>query len=320
MATQSHANSLDRPHINRRQLLTAGGLGFLGLNLADLLRAETLAAARPAGKGPKSPIKSCILMFYYGGPSHHDTWDMKPQAPLEIRGEFKGIGTSVPGLHISEHLPRCAKIMDRVAVIRSAHHTMSNHNAAAVEALCGRTPLRGDLELLSNDPTTDFPCFGSAVSYLSDRGTPVPPFVALPHVMYNVVKLPGQTSGFLGPAFEPLQVTKDPNRPDFRVSEIELPAGVTLAELENRQALLARVNAQMTDPPRSTGQGSMNAFYQRAFNLLRSDAVRRGFDINQEDAQRARTLWPKRAWAKRAVGATAGRGGRAICQRVRQGD
>jgi hypothetical protein len=172
--------------------------------------------------------------------------------------------------------------MDRVAVIRSAHHTMTNHNAAAVEALCGRTPLRGDLELLSNDPTTDFPCYGSVVSYFTSGACSVPAFVALPHVMYNVVKLPGQTAGFLGPAYEPLQVTRDPNAADFRVSEIELPSGLTLAELEDRKSLLARVNAQMAEP-RSAGQGSMGKFYERAFRLLRSDDVRNGFDMNQEN-------------------------------------
>ena len=145
----------------------------------------------------------------------------------------------MPGVRISEHLPHCAKIMDRVAVVRSAHHKMTNHNAAAVEALCGRTPAKGDLELLSNDPTTDFPCYGSALSYLAPRTTAGPSHVALPHVMYNVVKLPGQTAGFLGPAYEPLQVASDPNKPDFRVSEIELPAGTTLAELESRQTLLS---------------------------------------------------------------------------------
>jgi hypothetical protein len=101
--------------------------------------------------------------------------------------------------------------------------------------------------------------------------------------MYNVVKLPGQTAGFLGPAYEPLQVTKDPNQPDFRVSEIELPAGLSLAELESRHALLSRVNSQLASESLSAGQGSMNAFYDRAFDLLRSDAVRRSFDINRED-------------------------------------
>ncbi len=270
--------------INRRQLLSAGSLGFLGLNLAQLLRAEARAGESPSAgpTPPRQPIKSCILMFYYGGPSHHDTWDMKPQAPVEVRGEFSPVATSVPGLHVSEHLSRSAKIADRLAVIRSAHHTMRNHNSAAVEALCGRTPLRGDLELLANDPTTDSPCYGSTVSYFSNRSAPVPPFVALPHVMYNVVKLPGQTAGFLGPAYEPLQVTKDPNRPEFEVSEIALPSGLSLAEMEHRESLLAHVNSQIDVPTSSPQLQTMNAFYHRAFDLLRSDEVRKAFDINQE--------------------------------------
>ena len=269
---------------NRRQLLRAGGLGFLGLNLANLFEAEALAAAAGGASLPKKPIKSCILMFYYGGPSHHDTWDMKPHAPLEVRGQFKPISTSVPGVHVCEHLPRCAKIIDRLAIVRGAHHTMRNHNSAAVEALCGRTPLKGDLELLANDPLTDFPCYGSALTFLKGSTPAVPPHVALPHVMYNVVKLPGQTAGFLGAAYEPLQVNRDPNRPDFRVAEIELPAGLSLAELENRQALLSRINAQIPHDL-SAAQGNMNTFYQRAFKLLRSDTVRRAFDINREDAR-----------------------------------
>ncbi|HTM56288.1 MAG TPA: DUF1501 domain-containing protein [Pirellulales bacterium] len=284
MAVSSPLHALDSPNWTRRRLLSAGGLGFLGLNLAHLLRAEAQGATSD-GKAARPQIKSCILMFYYGGPSHHDTWDMKPNAPVEVRGQFASIPTNVPGIRISEHLPRCARIMDRITVIRSAHHTMRNHNSAAVEAMCGRTPLRGDLELLANDPTTDFPCYGSALTYLKGRGANVPSHVALPHVMYNVVKLPGQTAGFLGPAFEPLQVTKDPNSPEFRVSEIELPPGVTLAELDNRQALLSRINSQLQVEPASSGQGAMASYYERAFHLLRSDAVRRAFDINQEDAR-----------------------------------
>jgi len=272
-------------NLNRRQLLRAGSLGFLGLNLAQLFKAESVARAAAGGAGRPATIKSCILMFYYGGPSHHDTWDMKPNAPLEVRGEFQSIATSVPGIRVSEHLPRSAKIMDRLCVVRSAHHPMRNHNSAAVEALCGRTPLKGDLELLANDPTSDFPCFGSALTYLKGPTLGVPAHVALPHVMYNVVKLPGQTAGFLGPAYEPLQVTRDPNSPEFRVSEIELPAGLSLAELDNRQALLARINARHEVAASTTAGASMGAFYQRAFDLLHSDAVRTAFDMNREDAR-----------------------------------
>src|SRR5690242_19534605 len=116
--------------LNRRRLLQIGGLGYLGLNLAGLLRAEA------AGRESQAKIRSCILLFYYGGPCHIDTWDMKPNAPHEVRGEFHGISTRVPGLRICEHLPRCASITDRLAVLRSMHHPMRNHNAAAVEALC----------------------------------------------------------------------------------------------------------------------------------------------------------------------------------------
>jgi hypothetical protein len=289
MPAPNLARRFTAPQLTRRGLLRAGGLGFLGLNLAQLFEAQALA--RTAGAAaPKPPIRSCILLFYYGGPSHHDMWDTKPHAPAEVRGEFKPIATSVPGVHVSDQLPQAAKVMHRAAIIRSAHHTMRNHNSAAVEALCGRTPLKGDLELLANDPTTDFPCYGSALTYLKGPvslgaagSAPVPPHVALPHVMYNVVQLPGQTAGFLGPAYEPLQVTRDPSAPDFRVSEVELPAGLTLGELENRQALLARVNAQLPDD--SSAEQTMNAFYTRAFNLLRSDRVRRAFDIGAEDAR-----------------------------------
>jgi len=276
-----------RPHgssqrtFNRRSLLRAGGLGLFGLNLAHLLRAESLSGN--TSRAPQRTIKSCILMFYYGGPSHHDTWDMKPHAPLEVRGTFQPISTSVPGLQISEHLPRSSKIMHRVAIVRSAHHTMRNHNSAAVEALCGRTPVKGDLELLANDPTVDFPCYGAALSHTAPRVSTVPSHVALPHVMYNVVKLPGQTAGFLGPAYEPLQVTKDPNAPDFRVGEIELPAGITLAEMESREALLSRLNARAMAGAPSASEANLQTFYQRAFNLLRSDDVRKAFDIERED-------------------------------------
>ena len=109
------------------------------------------------------PIRSCILIFYYGGPSHIDMYDMKPDAPAEIRGQFGSIATSVPGLRVCEHLRQTAGVMDRLAIVRSMHHPMTNHNAAAFAALCGRDPLKGDLELLSND-RNDPPCYGAILS------------------------------------------------------------------------------------------------------------------------------------------------------------
>jgi hypothetical protein len=270
----------------RRRLLQAGGLG-LGLNLAGLLQAEA-AEARPAthpAGAAAGRIRACILLYYYGGPSHLDTWDLKPDAPAEVRGEFGSIATRVPGVRISEHLPRSARIMDKLAVIRSMHHPMRNHNAAAVESLCGRTPLGGDQELLADD-LNSFPCYGAALSRLEGGGRDVPSHVALPHVMRNVVVLPGQNAGFLGAASNPFQVTRDPNRPDFRVDELDLPADLPLARLEDRRALLGLVDAQArradARAEAAAARGTMSVHQERALNLLRSPVVRRAFDIGRE--------------------------------------
>ena len=171
--------------------------------------------------GQPPSIRSCILIFYYGGPSHLDTWDMKPNAPHEIRGEFRPIATNVPGIRVGEHLPHSARVVDRLAIVRSLHHPMTNHNAAAFAALSGRLPAKGDLELLAND-RNDPPCLGSVLSHELPERDGLPTFVALPHVMHNVVKLPGQVAGFLGSAHDPFQVAADPNAPDFRLDELEL--------------------------------------------------------------------------------------------------
>ncbi len=262
---------------SRRQLLRAGSLGFFGLNLAQWWQAQAVQAAPVRGTRPAPRVRSCIVLFYYGGPSHLDTWDLKPHAPREIRGEFTGIATRVPGVRVSEHLPHCARIMDRLTIVRSLHHPMRNHNAAAVEALCGRAPLQGDLELLADDANS-FPCYGAALSHLAPGSGEVPVHVALPHVMYNVVVLPGQTAGFLGATAGPFQVTRDPNAADFRVDELALPADLPLTRLEDRRSLLRLVEAQQ----RRAERRPMTVYQEKAFRLLHSTAVRRAFDLSRE--------------------------------------
>lgn len=275
--TVEHALYASR-FLGRRRLLQFGGLGCLGFNLAGRLQARDLGATRPPAS---QPIRSCILLYYYGGPSHIDTWDMKPDAPGEIRGEFKPIATRVPGIQVSEHLPRCSKLMDRLAVIRSMHHGMRNHNAAAVESLCGRTPLKGDLELLADDPNS-FPCYGAALTYLQPGRRELPTHVALPHVMYNVVQLPGQNAGFLGAAYNPFQVIRDPSAPGFRVDELELAGDVPVGRLEDRRSLLSFLDDRLRRAERPTAGKAMTGFQERAFNLLRSQEVRRAFDLSRE--------------------------------------
>jgi hypothetical protein len=292
---------------SRRQLLRIGGLGSLGLTLPALLRAESESAAA-RGRATVSPVRSCILLFCYGGPSHIDTVDLKPSAPAQVRGEFGAIATRVPGLKVCEHLPHTARVMDHLAIVRSMHHPMTNHNAAAFATLCGRNPLKGDLELLSND-RNDPPCYAAIISATLPERRGLPTSVALPHVMYNVVQLPGQVAGFLGSAHDPFQLSADPSAPDFRLGELELPGDVPLDRLDHRASLLRqldsrrrRVDALAEAAARAGGRArsgeGVNAgpgasatraldpcdvYTEKAFRLLHSPAVRRAFDLTAED-------------------------------------
>jgi hypothetical protein len=253
-----------------------GGLGVFGLNLAGLLRAEAAADRSGAAR-----LRHCIVVYYYGGPSHLDAWDMKPGAPAEVRGVFRPIATSVPGMQVCELLPSCARVMHKMTIVRSMHHGMRNHNSAAVEVLCGRTPLAGDGELLA-DSGNNFPCYGAVVSQELPRPRGVPSHVALPHVMYNVVKLPGQSAGFLGSAFNPFQVTRDPNASGFHADELELPADLSIERLENRRSLLSVIDRQAAHSRQRAAQGGMNVYQDRAMELLHSERVRQAFDLSRE--------------------------------------
>ena len=152
---------------------------------------------------------------------------------------------------------------------------MTNHNAAAFATLSGRVPLKGDLELLGND-RNDPPCLGSTLSHQLAGRRGLPTFVALPHVMYNVVKLPGQVAGFLGSAHDPFQVARDPNAPDFRLDELELPGDVPLDRLDRRESLL-----DLIDHHEAEARG-LDPYRDRAFHYLRSESVRRAFRLEAE--------------------------------------
>jgi hypothetical protein len=281
MNSRREAGGESSAGLSRRQLLRGGGLGAFGLTLARLLRAEAAAARGRPPSSPAPPVRHCIVLFFYGGPSHLDTWDLKPDAPPEVRGEFRPTATTTPGVHVCEHLPRCARVMHKLAVVRSLHHAMRNHNAAAVEALCGRTPLRGDLELLADD-ANGFPCYGSVVTHQRPGPRGVPPHVALPHVMHNVVRLPGQTAGFLGAACNPFQVTRDPSDPNFRVDELELPADLPPDRLASRRSLLASIDRPTARAGLSAAEAAMRVYQERALELLHSQGVRRAFDLAGE--------------------------------------
>jgi hypothetical protein len=247
----------------RRQFL--GTAAFAGLGLG-----RAAAATRPSA--PRSSIRSCVLVFFYGGPSHLDTFDPKPDAPAEVRGEYRSIPTAVPGVRVCEHLPLTARLTDRLALIRGLHHPMRNHNSAAAEVLTGRTPAGGDQELLADDPR-GLPTLGSAVGYALGPRAHSLPYVALPYTLYNVVQLPGQTPGLLGGGYDRFQVDADPSAPDFHVSALD-PA----ADPAGRAALLRRL-----DRDRLPGAAERaGAYRDRALRLVASPEVRRLFDLSAE--------------------------------------
>jgi hypothetical protein len=252
---------------SRRQFLAATGFAALGIGSPTV----TALAARPAVARGR-PIRSCILLFYYGGPSHLDTFDPKPDAPAEVRGEYRSVATAVPGIRVCEHLPQTARLMNRLALVRSLHHPMRNHNSAAAEALTGRTPAGGDQELLADDPR-GLPTLGSAVGYALGERAYVLPYVAVPYTLYNVVQLPGQTPGLLGGTYDRFQVDGDPNAVNFRISALEKRSNLT-----DRAALLRSL-----DRVPSSGQPARaEACRDRALRLVMSPEISGLFDLARE--------------------------------------
>src|SRR5213082_3027902 len=179
--------SFHEARFTRRHLLKVGGLGLLGLTLPGLLRAEEWAK----GKGPKPRAKSVIFLYQFGGPSHVDMFDMKPDAPEGIRGPHKPIGSSAPGIQVSEHLPKTARVMDKVTLIRSMHHNMKNHNSAAYYALSGHAPPSDDQRL--RDSLDLYPGYSSVVDALAPlKGAELPTSVSYPYVIADGSVTPGQ--------------------------------------------------------------------------------------------------------------------------------
>lgn len=255
--------------ISRRGLLQAGSLSLFGLSLPQLL-------AKSARQGGSA--KSCILFFMEGGPSHQDLWDLKPEAPLEFRGETKPIASTLTGVPVTEHLPMLSRQMHHFAMVRSVHHSVNDHNAGAYYMLTGRSPVVGS-SLIVRDQPENFPPYG-AVLARKFRNARLPEFVHLPDIMSNNgYDIPGQRSGFLGAANNPL-VAGDPSRPRYTVPGLSFPKGSSRARLQGRRTLLETISQR---PPGESRLGaSVDTHYEKAFTLLQSSDTRKAFDLNAE--------------------------------------
>ncbi|MFO0959148.1 MAG: DUF1501 domain-containing protein [Isosphaeraceae bacterium] len=260
-----------RRSASRRDALKAGALAMTGLGLPALWQGRALAGA------PRR-AKSCILIFQWGGPSQLDTWDPKPDAPAEIRGQFRPIATSTPGVVISEHFPRLARQTHRLALIRSMTHDDPAHLSTAHRVLTGHLAPKQKSDA-DGPSSNDWPYLGSLIARVRPKGGAMPQSVLMPWTVAHPAapggKAPGQHGGWLGVAYDPFRLEGDPNQPGFRVSGMDLPEGVDPGRLGRRRDLLGSLDDAPTGP--------WPGFRARALDALQSAEARGAFQIDRED-------------------------------------
>jgi len=264
---------------SRRDFIKVGSAGLLGLTLPQLLQLESQVKAQaPSARSTNRRATSVIMVWLAGGPATIDMWDLRPDAPEGIRGEFREINTSAAGVRISEHLPQMARVMDRVSVIRSLAHGIPSHGPATVHMTTGNRP----------SPAIQYPALGSLVTRLMPAATGVPPYVSFTELRNGSA---GQ-AGYLGTGYNPFIVEGAPNQParansptaaNLRVRGITLPTGFTLEQLENRDRLLRNFDAGFDNVERNADLiGGLDAFHQQALEILRSTKTRDAFNLQQE--------------------------------------
>jgi uncharacterized protein (DUF1501 family) len=260
--------------LERRDVLRLGVASLFGVpwTLATLLAGQARAAAH--GKRPRDV--SLIFLFLHGGLSTMDTWDLKPDAPAEFRGEFKPVATSVPGIRIGEHLGRTARQMDKFALIRSFRHHNSDHGPADHYMLTGYFPQAGFNPTLS--PNNQRPAHGAVIARLLGPRGSVPPYVCLPRMH------PSCGAAYLGSGAAPFVIGADPNAPDFSVPDVVPPPALEMRRVQARKELLAHVDRfqRAAEARDNRSAQAVSVFRQKAFDLMTSPAAKKAFDIHAE--------------------------------------
>jgi hypothetical protein len=258
----------------RREAMQIGYSGLMGLGLPSLLKSRLLAQSQ-------TTPKSIIIVFLTGAPSHHDTFDMKPDAPAEIRGEFKTTATSTAGLHVCEHLPKLAAIADKYAVVRSLSHKDNNHLMSTHYVLTGEWQPGGFFDKVAS--RTDWPSYAGGLAYMRPRNDGIPSGVNLPTFLQSsTLTWPGQHAGALGPNFDPWQITKDPNKADFKVDNLSLAPGVDLQRLESRHTLVSQLNKQQDRLSTTQVAQRMTSEQDLAYSILSSRKLAQAFELKHE--------------------------------------
>lgn len=255
---------------DRRSFLKAGVLGAAGLGLADLLRLQAAGAIER-----QATTNSVIILWMRGGPSQHETWDPKPEAPAEYRGVFGAATTNVPGVQICDLLPQSARIFDKWSIVRSLHHKDAGHSSADQICFTGypSAPNRP-----ASGPGNFYPSIGSLTAkQLQSRNPELPAYVMVPRMV------PGTGAGYLGPAFRPFETMADPaNTGPFNVPNLSLTRGLDVNRISDRRALLSNLDAIRRTVDRSGQMEACDQFQQRAWELLTGETARQAFDLDAE--------------------------------------
>jgi len=258
--------------VTRRHALQVGGAGLLGLSLPSLLRAEAQSAGSRTGPGK---AKSCILLFLQGGPSHIDMWDLKPQAPREIRGEFAPIDTNVPGIQISEHCPNCAQVADKFTIVRGHTSELSGHKTGYFYYMTGYQPNFKPGQAGQIPHNSVYPSIGSKVARELGGTGPVPAYVNLPSAM------DAGGPGFYGAKYGPFVIDGDPVQPGFKVKDLQRPEILEQQRIERRNRLRLGIGRRAKQDDDGYA-GTMSTYYEQAYDLITSPKAQQAFDIHRE--------------------------------------
>ena len=282
------AQGCGRP--TRREFLRAGALALGGLTLADVLR------ARAAG-GVASSETSVILFYMWGGPSHLETYDLKPDAPVEYRSVFRPIATRVPGMDICELFPRQAQVANRFSLVRSLNHEINIHNDAAIEVLTGKRPTRLDP---TSQATSEHPDFGMIAAHeRAGAAGAMPQYVALPNALHMT------RPTYLGVERSPF-VVGNPAAQEYAAPHLRLAAGLDAGTLSERHALVSRLDRLRRGLDQHASLEATDKFREQAFELLASPQVAEAFDLAREPAG-VRAVRPQRVGAGLSARAAPGR-------------
>ncbi|MEK6233134.1 MAG: DUF1501 domain-containing protein, partial [Planctomycetales bacterium] len=276
--------------VSRREWLRLGGLGAFGLSLPELLRGRSDAALEEAPRLSGGKAKSCIVLFLLGGPPQHETWDPKPGAPVEIRGDHKPIATAVPGFQVGETMPLTAKLTDKIHVLRAVSTKDNAHSTSGYAMSTGVSHLPLGVEGAKPGSPNNWPCMAAVIKRLRASRGGLPSSIVIPEILANDGNKtwPGQDAGWMGRAADPWLLDCDPSAENFQVPGLALPAEISRSRFNDRKSLLRQVDRRL-NRARDDGLVARETWKAQAFDLLGSSKAREAFDLSQEpDAVRDR--------------------------------